>query len=217
VHYKLTFPLHSALIVNRPVVSLIIVSILVVAVVVIVVAMTVRVVVVVTLIPPTGVAVVSMIARPIARRAAIEAVVVSSLGVVVSPALVVTSSRLSAVTGALLLPLLLTDPRSNDDLARPELSLFYFVLIVGVDVDFCSRPVFAVVDVYECWRYSTIFHIIVYVLFCGVSIYIADEIRHNVFSTNSFKACIVVVRFLMWALASSCRSLIAKCNVYSFT
>jgi len=103
MHYKLTFPLHSALIVNRPVVSLIIVSILVVAVVVILVAMTVRVVVMVTLIPPTGVAVVSMMARPIARRAAIEAVVVSSLGVVVSPALVVTSSRLSAVAGALLL------------------------------------------------------------------------------------------------------------------
>jgi len=140
MHYKVTFPLRSALIVNRPVVSLIIVSILVVAVVVVVVAMTVRVVVVVALIPPTGVAVVSMMARPIARRAAIEAVVVSSLGVVVSPALVVTSSRLSAVAGALLLPLFLTDPRSDDNLARPELSLFYLVLIVGVDVDFCSRP-----------------------------------------------------------------------------
>jgi len=159
-------------------------SILVVAVVVVVVAMNVRVVYVVALIPPTGVAVVSMMARPIARRAAIEAVVVLSLGVVVSPALVVTSSRLSAVAGALLLPLLLADPRSY--------------------------------DTYKCWRYTTIFHIIVYALFCGVSIYIADEIRHNVFLTNSFKACIVVVRFLMWTLASSCRSLIAKCYVYSF-
>ena len=47
---------------------LIIVSILVVAVVVVVVAMSVGVVVVVAPIPPTGVAVVSMMARPIARR-----------------------------------------------------------------------------------------------------------------------------------------------------
>jgi len=103
---------------HGPVVALIIVSILVVAVVVVVVAMTVCVVDVVALIPTPGVAVVSMVARPIARRAAIKAFVVSSLGVVSSPALVLTSSRLSAVAGALLLPLLLADPRSYDNLAK---------------------------------------------------------------------------------------------------
>jgi len=159
----------------------IIVSFMVVAVVVVIVAMTVGVVVMVAPIPPTGVAVVSMMAQPKARRAVIEWVVIPALGGVVLPVLVV----------------------------RSYWSLAWMLT--------CAAAHYSVVYVCKCWRYPTVYYIVVYVLFRGARIDVLNKIWYNVLSTSSFEACIVLEGLVVWTSALTCRTLFDVTNVYGFT
>jgi len=133
--------------------------------------------------------VVTLSAREMARPTLLGETVVAAFCVVVVSVLVILLPGTFMEATFLLLPLFLGDPFSENDVIRPEVRVFYLILIINVYVDFSCSTVAPIIDINKRGCHLVVLHMVVNVLFCSVYIDVSDEIRGDVLASGGREPC----------------------------